>query len=68
MLDINEMNCVDIFFLKNTPLLILMKIRHVIAELFHMGARTDGQSQTGSDTEGRRLEVNSPISQFCERA
>jgi hypothetical protein len=38
-----------------------MKIRPVGAELFHAETQTDGQV-------GRRDEVNSPFSQFCDIA
>jgi hypothetical protein len=49
---INETNCVD-SFLKNTQVSKLMKIRHVVAELFHMGGRTNGR--TDGQTDRQRL-------------
>jgi len=48
-------------FSKNTTILNAMKIHPVGAELFNAEAQTDGQV-------GRRDEVNSPFSQFCDRA
>ena len=37
---IDETDCVD-RFLKNTEVSQLMKIRQLVAELFHMGGRTE---------------------------
>ena len=48
-------------FRKNSQISSVMKIRPVVAELFHAGGRTDRQT-------GRHDKANSSFSQFCERA
>jgi hypothetical protein len=48
-------------FEKNTQISNLMKIRQVGAQMFHVDGRTDGWRD-------RYDNVNSRLSQFCERA